>query len=113
MIIFQEMRVKKDSRVLLFYRGRKPRWVCAVVQRDDGGILDHRVRGGFRESGRNDMDKIKVVHDPEGQVFKVWLDDPAKKALCKETIDRGYGFMLAVPSIFAAVELKPVSWKIR
>ena len=36
MITFQEMRVKKDSRVLLFYRGHKPRWVCAVVRRDDG-----------------------------------------------------------------------------
>jgi hypothetical protein len=31
------MRVKKDSLVPLFYRGHKPRWLCAVVRRDDGG----------------------------------------------------------------------------
>jgi hypothetical protein len=29
-------RSRKDSRVLLFYRGHKPRWICAVVRRDDG-----------------------------------------------------------------------------
>lgn len=29
-------RSRKDPRVLLFYRGHKPRWICAVVRRDDG-----------------------------------------------------------------------------
>jgi hypothetical protein len=43
----------------------------------------------------------------------VWLDDPAKEAVCEETTDTGYGFMLAVPSPFAGEELKPVSRNIR
>lgn len=29
-------RSRKDPRVLLFYRGHKPRWICAVVRRGDG-----------------------------------------------------------------------------
>jgi hypothetical protein len=33
------------------------------------------------------MDKIKVVHDTEGQTLTVWLDDPAKEAVCEETTD--------------------------
>jgi hypothetical protein len=33
------------------------------------------------------MDKIKVVHDVEGQTLTVWLDDPAKEAVCEETTD--------------------------
>ena len=33
------------------------------------------------------MDKIKVVHDAEGQTLTVWLDDPAKEAVCEETTD--------------------------
>ena len=59
------------------------------------------------------MDKIKVVHDAEGQTLTVWFDDPAKEAVCEETTDRGYGFMLVVSSPFVAKELKPLSWKIR
>jgi hypothetical protein len=43
------------------------------------------------------MDKIEIVHDAEGQVLKVWLDDPTKKAMCEETIDRGYGYVLVAP----------------
>jgi hypothetical protein len=31
------------------------------------------------------MDKIKIVHDAEGQTLTVWLDDPAKEAVCEET----------------------------
>jgi hypothetical protein len=27
---------RKDSAVLLFYRGASPRWLCAVARRDDG-----------------------------------------------------------------------------
>lgn len=27
---------RKDQAVLLFYRGASPRWLCAVVRRDDG-----------------------------------------------------------------------------
>jgi uncharacterized protein YuzE len=33
------------------------------------------------------MDKIKVVHDAEGQTLTVWLDDPAKEAMCEETTE--------------------------
>jgi hypothetical protein len=33
------------------------------------------------------MDKIKVVHDAEGQTLTVWLDDPAKEAVCEETTE--------------------------
>ena len=33
------------------------------------------------------MDKIKVVHDAEGQTLTVWLDDPEKEAVCEETTD--------------------------
>lgn len=29
-------RSRKDPMVLLFYRGRKPRWICAVVRRGGG-----------------------------------------------------------------------------
>ena len=29
-------RSRKDSTVLLFYRGRSPRWLCAVARRQDG-----------------------------------------------------------------------------
>lgn len=93
MITFQEMRVKSEHSDCMFYRGHKPRWICAVVRRD--------------------MDKIKVVHDAEGQTLTVWLDDPAKEAVCEKTTDRGYGFMLVVSSPFVAKELKPLSWKIR
>ena len=28
-----------------------------------------------------------VVHDAEGQTPTVWLDDPAKEAVCEETTD--------------------------
>ena len=33
------------------------------------------------------MDKIKVVHDAEGQTLTVWLDDPKKEAVCEETAE--------------------------
>lgn len=33
------------------------------------------------------MDKIKVVHDAEGQTLTVWLDDPEKEAVCEETTE--------------------------
>jgi len=33
------------------------------------------------------MDKIKVVHDAEGQTLTVWLDDPAKETMCEETTE--------------------------
>jgi hypothetical protein len=33
------------------------------------------------------MDKIKVVHDAEGQTLTVWLDDPSKEAVCEETTE--------------------------
>ena len=33
------------------------------------------------------MDKIKVVHDAEGQTLTVWIDDPANEAMCEETTD--------------------------
>jgi hypothetical protein len=33
------------------------------------------------------MDKIKVFHDGEGQTLTVWLDDPAKEAMCEETTE--------------------------
>ena len=29
-------RSRKDPQVLLFYRGKTPRWMCAVVRRGDG-----------------------------------------------------------------------------
>jgi hypothetical protein len=29
-------RSQKDPRVLLFYRGSAPRWLCAVTRREDG-----------------------------------------------------------------------------
>lgn len=29
-------RSRNDAEVLLFYRGSKPRWICAVVKREDG-----------------------------------------------------------------------------
>ena len=29
-------RSRKDSAVLLFYRGAAPRWLCAVARREDG-----------------------------------------------------------------------------
>ena len=29
-------RSRKDSAVMLFYRGQTPRWLCAVVRREDG-----------------------------------------------------------------------------
>jgi len=29
-------RSRKDSKVFLFYRGKAPRWLCAVVRRGDG-----------------------------------------------------------------------------
>lgn len=29
-------RSRKDTDVVLFYRGAKPRWTCAVVKREDG-----------------------------------------------------------------------------
>ncbi len=33
-------RSRKDSQVVLFYRGRAPRWLCAVARRvDDSGFL--------------------------------------------------------------------------
>jgi hypothetical protein len=28
-------RSRKDAQVFLFYRGGKPRWLCAIVRRDD------------------------------------------------------------------------------
>jgi hypothetical protein len=33
------------------------------------------------------MDKIKVMHDGEGQTLTVWLDDPAKETVCEETAE--------------------------
>ncbi len=33
------------------------------------------------------MDKIKIVHDAEGQTLTVWLDDPSKEAVCEETAE--------------------------
>lgn len=33
------------------------------------------------------MDKIKVVHDAEGQTLTVWIDDPANEVMCEETTD--------------------------
>jgi hypothetical protein len=33
------------------------------------------------------MDKIKVVHDAEGHTLTVWLDDPARAAVCEETTE--------------------------
>lgn len=33
------------------------------------------------------MDKIKVIHDAVGHTLTVWLDDPAKEHVCKETTD--------------------------
>ncbi len=31
------------------------------------------------------MGKIKVIRDLAGHTLTVWLDDPAKEALCQET----------------------------
>lgn len=45
-------RSRKDGAVLLFYRGSSPRWLCAVVRREDGtGFLitaypTHAVKAG-------------------------------------------------------------------
>jgi hypothetical protein len=29
-------RSRKDRRVFLFYRGKSPRWICAVAKRENG-----------------------------------------------------------------------------
>jgi hypothetical protein len=33
------------------------------------------------------MDTIKVIHDAAGHTLTIWLDDPAKEAVCEETAD--------------------------
>jgi hypothetical protein len=33
------------------------------------------------------MDAIKVIHDAAGHTLTIWLDDPAKEAICEETRD--------------------------
>ena len=33
------------------------------------------------------MDAIKVIHDAAGHTLTIWLDDPAKEAICEETPD--------------------------
>ncbi len=33
------------------------------------------------------MDKVKVIYDAVGHTLTVWLDDPAKEAVCEETAD--------------------------
>jgi len=33
------------------------------------------------------MDKIKVIHDAVGHTLTVWLDDPGKEHVCKETTE--------------------------
>ena len=33
------------------------------------------------------MDAIKVIHDAAGHTLTIWLDDPAKEAICQETTD--------------------------
>jgi len=33
------------------------------------------------------MDAIKVIHDAAGHTLTIWLDDPAKEAVCEETTD--------------------------
>ena len=33
------------------------------------------------------MDAIKVIHDAAGHTLTIWLDDPAKEAMCEETTD--------------------------
>jgi hypothetical protein len=33
------------------------------------------------------MEKIKVIHDQEGQTLTIWFDDPAKEFVCEETAD--------------------------
>jgi Protein of unknown function (DUF2283) len=35
----------------------------------------------------NGMDAIKVIHDAAGHTLTIWLDDPAKEAMCEETTD--------------------------
>lgn len=30
------------------------------------------------------MDKVRVYHDRTGNTLTVWLDDPAKEAVCEE-----------------------------
>ncbi len=33
------------------------------------------------------MDAIKLIHDATGHTLTIWLDDPAKEAICEETAD--------------------------
>ena len=33
------------------------------------------------------MDAIRVIHDTQGHTLTIWLDDPAKEAVCEETAD--------------------------
>lgn len=31
------------------------------------------------------MDKVRVIHDKEGESLVIWLDDPQKEVVCEET----------------------------
>ena len=33
------------------------------------------------------MDKIKVIHDTVGHTLTVWLDEPTKEHVCRETTE--------------------------
>lgn len=33
------------------------------------------------------MDKVRIYHDRTGNTLTVWLDDPAKEAICEEIED--------------------------
>jgi hypothetical protein len=81
-------RSKRDPNVFLFYRGQRPRWVCAVVRRENGeGFLDHRVSNRCHQGRGGAVDKIKVIHDTVAHTLTVWLDDPRKEHICEETTD--------------------------
>ena len=33
------------------------------------------------------MKRIKAIHDEIGHTLTIWIDDPAKEAMCEETTD--------------------------
>ena len=56
---------------------------CCAASRWSG-MLDPRLFDGRREGKRSDIDKIKMVHDAEGQTLTVWLDEPSEETVCDE-----------------------------